>query len=220
MSFMEKLLTDIERDTLQTAPITGIKHIDKRVLNAIKNTDRKAFVRPQDSNLAYQDIPLEIGFSQTISQPFIVALMINLIEPQQQDKVLEVGSGSGYVTAVLSKLCREVFGIEVIAKLAERSQQTIKELNITNVHIVSADGRVGLPSHAPFDKIIISAATHKLPDILLDQLAIGGILVFPKNLSPFEQMLVRIKKMSSCEFTLHDILPVRFVPLVNTCSSL
>lgn len=217
---MEKLLLDIERDTLQTAPITGVKHIDRHVLSAIKCTDRKAFVRPQDQNLAYHDAPLEIGFSQTISQPFIVALMIHLIEPQQQDKVLEVGSGSGYVTAVLSRLCRDVFGIEVIAELAERSRQTLNDLNITNVHIISADGNLGLPTHAPFDKIIISAAAHKLPDILLDQLAIGGILVFPKSLSPFEQMLVRIKKMSSCEFTLHDILPVRFVPLVNKCPSL
>jgi protein-L-isoaspartate(D-aspartate) O-methyltransferase len=213
---MEKLIADIEQDTVHTAFMTGIKHIDAAVLSAIKNTDRKAFVRPQDQNFAYVDRPLEIGFNQTISQPFMVALITQLIEPKPQDKVLEVGSGSGYQVAILSKLCKEVLGLEIIPELAERSRQILKELHINNVTIVCSDGNLGLPTHAPFDKIIISAAANKLPDFLLDQLAVGGIMVLPKTISPFEQMLTRIKKVAACEFKMNDILPVRFVPLVNS----
>lgn len=216
LSVMEKLLAEIEQDAAHSAFITHIKHIDARVLSAIKNTDRKAFVRPIDQKNAYLDQALDIGFSQTISQPFIVALVTHLIEPKPSDKVLEVGSGSGWQAAVLSKLVKQVYGIEVIHDLAERSRQVLADLHINNVTIVCANGNLGLGAQAPFDKIIISAAANKLPDGLLDQLAVGGIMVLPKSVNPFEQMLTKIKKISSCEYAMHDILPVRFVPLVNS----
>lgn len=212
---MEKLIADIKQDTLNTAFMTGVKQINQKVLDAIKSIDRGKFVRPQDQVLAYQDHPLDIGYGQTISQPFIVALMIHLIEPQKTDKVLEIGSGSGYLVAVLAKLCQEVYGVEVIEELAKRSTITLQQQGINNAIIVCSDGSLGLPEHAPYDKIIISAATDKLPHILLDELRIGGILVLPKSTSPYEQMLVRISKTSASEFKMMDILPVRFVPLVN-----
>jgi protein-L-isoaspartate(D-aspartate) O-methyltransferase len=213
---MEKLIADIEQATAHSAFMTGIKHIDNKVLSAIRHIDRKHFVRSQDQDFAYLDSPLDIGCGQTISQPFIVALMVHLIEPKAHDKILEVGSGSGYVVAILSKLCKEVIGLEIVPELAERSRQALQSLHITNATIVYGDGNLGLPEYAPFDKIIISAAVNKLPDMLLDELSVGGVLIFPKNISPFEQMLTLMKKTSSHEYKIRDILPVRFVPMVNS----
>lgn len=196
--------------------MTGVKQIDKRVLHAVRAVDRSAFVRAEDRGRAFIDHPLEIGFGQTISQPFIVALITHLIEPKAQDRVLEVGSGSGYQAAILSKLCHEVFGIEVIKELAERSRENLAHEHITNVSIVCGDGNIGLFEHAPFHKIIVSAAASKLPAHLLDQLVVGGLMVLPKTISHYDQILIRVKKISQSEFTMTDILPVRFVPLVNS----
>lgn len=213
---MENLIADIEQDTLNTAFLTGVNRIDPRVLKAIKQVDRRKFVRPEDLGLAFLDHPLDIGYGQTISQPFIVALITHLIEAKPTDKILEIGSGSGYQLAILSMLCREVFGIEFIKELAQRSKEILAKENIHNVTIVCGDGNLGLPEQALFDKIIISAAANKLPMRLLDQLAVDGIMVLPKNVSPSEQMLIKINKMSASEFKMTDILPVRFVPLVNS----
>lgn len=212
---MERLIADIEQDAINTAYVTGIKHIDHAVLEAIRATDRRAFVRPQDQNFAYADRPLSIGCGQTISQPFVVALMIHLIEPKKSDKVLEVGSGSGYLVAVLAKLCHTVFGIEVIEKLAIQSRKTLAHEGITNASILCKDGNLGIPEHEPFDKIIVSAAAQALPHALLDQLAVNGLMVVPKCITPEDQVLVRIHKISSSDFKIVDVLPVRFVPLVN-----
>jgi protein-L-isoaspartate(D-aspartate) O-methyltransferase len=213
---MENLIADIEQDTLNTAFLTGVKHIDPRVLEAMKQVDRRKFVRPEDMAQAFADHPLDIGHGQTISQPFIVALITHLIEPKSTDKVLEIGSGSGYQVAVLAKLCREVFGIEFIKELALQSKQVLAKENIRNATIVCGDGNLGLPEEALFDKIIVSAAANKLPMRLLDQLAQDGIMVLPKNVTAYEQMLVKINKISPSEFKMTDILPVRFVPLVNS----
>ncbi|HXW53139.1 MAG TPA: protein-L-isoaspartate(D-aspartate) O-methyltransferase, partial [Myxococcota bacterium] len=193
----------------------GVKRIDSRVLDAMRAIDRRHFVRPRDVNLAYGDYPLDIGYGQTISQPFIVALVTHLIEPKPTDKVLEVGSGSGYQAAILSKLCQKVFGIEVIEALCEQARKNLAAANIENVTIVFGDGSLGLKEEAPFDKIIVSAASSKLPSPLLDQLVVGGMLVMPKQSSPADQMLIMIKKTSKTESTIKDILPVRFVPLIN-----
>jgi protein-L-isoaspartate(D-aspartate) O-methyltransferase len=213
---MKNLIADIKQDTINTAFITGVKQIDERVLNAFESVDRRDFVLPEDRMHAFMNKPLDIGYGQTISQPFVVALITHLIEPKISDKVLEIGSGSGYQVAILSKLCREVFGIEYIQKLADRSVQVLQKAKIKNATIICGDGNLGLPEHAPFDKIIVSAAANKLPQLLLDQLNVGGILVFPKSLSPYEQMLIRITKTAHTKFNMRDILPVRFVPLVNS----
>jgi len=212
---MEHLIHEIEQDALHTAFMTGVKRIDSRVLDAMRAIDRRHFVRPRDVNLAYGDYPLDIGYGQTISQPFIVALVTHLIEPKPTDKVLEVGSGSGYQAAILSKLCQKVFGIEVIEALCEQARKNLAAANIENVTIVFGDGSLGLKEEAPFDKIIVSAASSKLPSPLLDQLVVGGMLVMPKQSSPADQMLIMIKKTSKTESTIKDILPVRFVPLIN-----
>lgn len=213
---MERLIADIEQDAINTAYLTGVKKIDQAVLDALSSIDRSKFVRPQDRALAYEDHALSIGFGQTISQPFIVALMIHLIAPRASDKILEIGSGSGYLVAVLSKLCKMVYGVEIIAALAERSKAILAAEHIKNVCIVCGNGRRGLPEYAPFNKIIVSAAANNLPEALLDQLQIGGVMVLPKSLSPYDQVLVRIDKISYSNFKLVDVLPVRFVPLVNS----
>ena len=212
---MEHLIKEIEQDALNTAFMTGVKRIDDRVLEALRSVDRRSFVRAEDIKNAYVDYPLDIGFGQTISQPFIVALITHLTEPKPSDKVLEVGSGSGYQAAVLAKLCNRVFGIEVIPALCDQSKKNLAAEKIDNVILMVGDGNLGLPHEAPFDKIIVSAASSKLPTILLEQLAVGGILVMPKQISPYEQMLIKINKTSDTEFTIKDILPVRFVPLIN-----
>lgn len=186
------------------------------MLEAFRTLDRRQFVRAEDSMHAYGDHPIDIGFGQTISQPFIVALITHLIEPKETDVVLEIGSGSGFQVALLAKLCRHVFGIEIIPELVQRSRIALTDAGIKNATILENDGNLGLPEHAPFDKIIISAAANKLPYALLDQLAVGGIMVLPKCMSPYDQMLIRIEKTSPSEFKMSDILPVRFVPLVNS----
>ena len=195
--------------------MTGIKKIDAKVLEAIRTTDRSKFVRPVDRPFAYEDHPLAIGYGQTISQPFIVALMAHLIEPKKSDKILEVGSGSGYLVAVLAKLCKSVFGIEIVAPLAEHAKMILAQEKINNVTIVCGNGNLGLPKYAPFNKIIVSAATHHLPEALLDQLEVGGTMVLPKTLSTYDQVLVRVDKKSAAGFKVVDVLPVRFVPLIN-----
>lgn len=213
---MEKLIDEIKQDTLQTAFITGIKHIDERVLTAIRDTDRHLYVRPQDYDQALLDRPIDIGFGQTISQPFIVALITHLIEPKATDKVLEIGSGSGYQAAILSRLCAEVIGIEVVHDLVDMARNNLAKDGVKNVKIVKGDGNLGCDEEAPFDKIVVSAAANKLPHRLLNQLKIDGIMVLPKNNFPYEQMLVQIKKLSNEEFKMIEILPVRFVPFVNS----
>jgi protein-L-isoaspartate(D-aspartate) O-methyltransferase len=212
---MERLIADIEQDAIHTAYMTGIKKIDEKVLDAIRSTDRSKFVLPTDRALAYEDHPLGIGFGQTISQPFIVALMTHLIEPQKTDIVLEVGSGSGYLVAVLAKLCKTVYGLELIAPLAERAKDLLIHEKIRNATIVCGDGNNGLPAFAPFNKIIVSAAAEDFPEALIDQLTVPGIMVLPKAVSAFDQVLVRIDKISPDSFKLVDVLPVRFVPLVK-----
>lgn len=213
---MEKLIADIKQDTINTSFITGVKQIDPRVIEAIASINREHFVRPADKNFAFEDRPLEIGFGQTISQPFIVALMIHLIEPKKRDIALEVGSGSGYLVAILSRLVKMCYGVELISELAALSVNNLAREKITNVKIIHSDGSLGLPHYAPFDNIIVSAAATKMPQLLLDQLAIGGRLILPKSQSPYEQMLTLIRKKSASEFKIMEILPVRFVPFINS----
>lgn len=216
LPFMENLIADIELDTLNTAFLTGVKKIRSDVIEAIKSVDRAIFVKPVDQSRAYEDHPLDIGYGQTISQPFVVALITHLIEPQAHDRVLEVGSGSGYQVAILAKLCEHVYGVERVEELVTASVSHLAACEINNATIHAGDGNLGLPEQAPFHKIIVSAAAKKMPQHLLEQLQINGIMVFPLHTSLYDQMLVRIRKTSATEFKMNDILPVRFVPLVNS----
>lgn len=194
--------------------MTGINKIDDKVLRAIEAIDRKHFVRAKDQGMAYEDHPLDIGHGQTISQPFIVALMTHALDIKSSDTILEVGSGSGYQAAILSKLARKVYGVEIVPELAERARENLAKVGIDNVRIEVGDGNLGLREHAPYDKIMVTAAAQKLPAHLLEQLKILGIMVIPKSVGAYEQMLLRIEKISEAEYRVKDLLPVRFVPLI------
>lgn len=185
-------------------------------MDAIRSVDRALFVTTINLPHAYEDRPLPIGYGQTISQPFIVALMTQLLDVQPNEKVLEVGSGSGYQLAILAKLASQVFGVELVPELCEQAKLNLARAGIINATVICADGNLGLPEHASYDKIITSAAAFNIPEKLLEQLAVGGILVIPQGSSPLNQMLLRIKKTGPHSFDTNDIIPVRFVPLINS----
>jgi protein-L-isoaspartate(D-aspartate) O-methyltransferase len=185
---------------------------DPRVLNAMLAVPRHRFVLPRDVDLAYGDYPVEIGFSQTISQPYIVAYMTEALNLQPQDKVLEIGTGSGYQAAVLGQLVREVATIEIVPELAERSQALLAELGYTNVTVRAGDGYLGWPERAPFDAIIVTAAPDHVPQPLVDQLAVGGRLVIPVGRG--DQDLI-IYTRDATGLREESRLPVRFVPLTR-----
>lgn len=174
-----------------------------RVLRAMAAIPRHLFVDPSLHDVAYEDRPLPIGFEQTISQPFMVARATELADPADGDRALEVGVGCGYQAAVLAELCKEVFGVEIIAALAERAQHTLAELGYTNATIDSFDGSMGWPQHAPFDVIIVSAGAPRVPPLLVDQLADGGRLVIPIG-PPQEQELAVIRRTGDRYQTSYD----------------
>ncbi|MFA4015443.1 MAG: hypothetical protein RUDDFDWM_000526 [Candidatus Fervidibacterota bacterium] len=189
----------------------GIK--DERVLKAFMEVPRHKFVLPEDEDMAYEDHPLPIGFNQTISQPFMVATITEALMLRGDEKALEVGAGSGYQAAILGKLCREVYAIERIPELAERAKKVILELGYSNVHIVVGDGTLGLPEHAPYDAVVVSAAAPDIPPTLIEQLADNGRLVIPVG-SPYSQILVRVIKEGG-KLKHEKICPCVFVPLVG-----
>lgn len=200
-----------ERMVEQQLARRGIR--DPRVLEAMRSVPRHRFVPPQDQPLAYADGPLPIGHRQTISQPFIVALMTQLLELEGEEKVLEVGAGSGYQAAVLAHLAQHVYSVERIPELATRAEAVLRELGYKNVQIEVGDGTQGLPEHAPYDGIIVTAAAPRVPQPLKDQLAEGGRLVLPVG-SQMGQMLERWRREGD-EYQRETLTPVAFVPLVG-----
>jgi protein-L-isoaspartate(D-aspartate) O-methyltransferase len=188
----------------------GVK--DPRVLEAMRKVERHRFVRPRDVDLAYGDFPVDIGLSQTISQPYIVAYMTEALGVKPTDKVLEIGTGSGYQAAVLGELAREVYTIEIVPELAERSTRVLKELGYANVHVRSGDGYAGWPDHAPFDAVIVTAAPDHIPQPLVDQLKVGGRIVVPVGRGD-QDLLVMTKTEKGLREDAR--LPVRFVPLTR-----
>ena len=186
---------------------------DPRVLAAMREIPRHLFVQPSVRSSAYEDHPLPIAANQTISQPYIVALMTELLEVKPTDRVLEIGTGSGYQSAVLSKLAREVYTIEIVPELARSSAETLAKLGYKNVFVREGDGYRGWPEHAPFDAIIVTAAPEHVPQPLLDQLAPGGRLVIP--VGSFFQELKVLTRDKSGRITEKNILPVRFVPMTG-----
>jgi protein-L-isoaspartate(D-aspartate) O-methyltransferase len=188
---------------------------DIRVLDAISTVPRHEFVPARYRKDAYRDIPLDIGAGQTISQPSLVALMTQLLALKGDERVLEIGTGSGYQAAILSVLAKQVYTIERIPTLAVSARKTLKELKYLNVHVYAADGTLGFPKHAPYDAIIVTAgAKQNVPKLLIDQLADEGRIVYPAGASIENQILkIGVKKKN----TLHvrDIEQVRFVPLIG-----
>jgi protein-L-isoaspartate(D-aspartate) O-methyltransferase len=188
----------------------GIK--DLRVLDAMLKVKRHLFVPSHIRHSAYEDYPLPIGEGQTISQPYIVALMSELLALKGTERVLEIGTGSGYQTAVLAELAREVYSIEILEPLARQSERLLKELNYKNFKVKIGDGFLGWPESSPFDGIIVTCAPEKIPLPLLEQLAEGGRLVIPVGKHWQDLKLVRKIKNRLKE---EDIIPVRFVPMLR-----
>ncbi|RDI59803.1 protein-L-isoaspartate(D-aspartate) O-methyltransferase [Microvirga subterranea] len=183
--------------------------LDERVLEAMRQVPRHLFVPTQLAPFAYQDMPLPIGFDKTISQPFIVALMTDLLSPQPHESVLEVGTGLGYQTALLARLAGHVWSMEVVEEFASHAEELLRSLDYTNVTIRVGDGSRGWSEHAPFDKIVVSSAAEEAPPALLDQLRPGGRLVMP--IGPEEmQWLCVFDKDESGRAASHDIMAVRF----------
>ena len=189
----------------------GVK--DARVLTVLAQTARHKFVPSEMVPYAYKDRPLPIGEDQTISQPYIVALMTELLDLSGTEKVLEIGTGSGYQAAVLSPLVADVYTIEIVKTLALRAQKILEELGMKNVYVRWGDGYKGWPDEAPFDRIIVTAAPDEVPSALIDQLRAGGKLVIP--VGKYWQELKVITKVSRSEIDTQSIIPVRFVPMVH-----
>jgi protein-L-isoaspartate(D-aspartate) O-methyltransferase len=194
----------------QLAP-RGIK--DARVLAAMRRVPRHLFVGPAVEHRAYDDSALPIGEGQTISQPYMVAVMTELLELSGDERVLEIGTGSGYQAAVLAELAKEVYTVERVAPLAEAARRLLLDLSYHNIHVRITDGSVGLPEEAPFDRIIITAAAPKIPDPLMQQLSEDGIVVAPVGGS-FSQQLLKLKKTAAGVVEEYHT-PCVFVPLVG-----
>lgn len=184
---------------------------DPRVLEAMRSVPRHRFVPEEHRYMAYNDGPLPIGGGQTISQPYIVALMTQLLDLTGDEKVLEIGTGSGYQAAVLSHLAQEVYSVERDPRLAEHADQVLKALGLDNVHVQVGDGSLGIPEHAPYDAILVTAAAPDVPRVLLEQLADGGRLVIPVG-GRLGQYLEKWWRKGS-EFSKDVLVPVAFVPL-------
>jgi protein-L-isoaspartate(D-aspartate) O-methyltransferase len=185
---------------------------DQRVLKAVREIRRERFVPPALRAFAYRDSPLPIGQGQTISQPSLVAMMTELLQPKQNHKVLEIGTGSGYQAAILSKLLAHVYTIEIVPELAASARATLAREGLNNITVRHGDGYKGWPEHAPFDGIILTAAPPEIPQALIDQLKPGGRLVAPVGTS--DQELVVVEKDAKGRTTRRSVTAVRFVPMV------
>jgi len=185
-----------------------------RVLDAMERIERSAFLRGIFATRADEDVPLPIACGQTISQPSVVGLMTQALELQPRDKVLEVGTGSGYQAAILSLLCRRVYTIDRHRTLVREAESVFRELGLVNITAQTGDGSYGLPDQAPFDKIIVTAAAEDPPGPLLAQLKTGGIMVVPVGQSDAVQSLIKVTRLQS-GYEYEELRPVRFVPLVE-----
>ena len=212
---IREMLRVIESEFAYAAPIIGRKALDERVMAAMEKVPRDEFVPAALKSAAFADNALPIGDGQTISQPFIVALMTDLLEPEEDDVVLEVGTGSGYQAAILSTLVKKVYSIEVLPDLAHKAAERLLRLGYANVETCTGNGYLGLPEHAPYDGIIVTAAASHLPPPLIEQLKPGGRLVIPIGLPYMHQELMLVKKDEEGETHTHSVLGVAFVPLTG-----
>jgi len=211
----ERLLAEIAQDYRDTARYTGKAEMSAPVQRAILKVPREAFIPQETDGAAYANRPLPIGFGQTISQPYIVAIMTELLELTPESAVLEVGTGCGYQTAILAEIAKQVYSLEVIKELAEQAAARLQAMGYRNVEVKTGDGFSGWPEKAPFDAVIVTAAAAEMPAPLLDQLKPGGRMVIPIG-EPFEsQNLTLVTKDKSGRVTEKTVLPVAFVPLVR-----
>lgn len=186
-----------------------------QILEVIKHMPRHLFVTHASLHDAYLNVPLSIGYKQTISQPYIVALMTSLLEPKANEVVLEIGTGSGYQAAILAKLVHTVYTVEIIPELSQRAQDTFNKLQLANLRAKVGNGFYGYKAAAPYDKIIVTAAVSKIPPELIKQLKSGGKLVIPLQEAKGEQNLWLVTKTTGFDYIREKILPVKFVPFVH-----
>ena len=209
---MDRMIAEIQADAARTASYTGRPSIDPKVIAALRATPREDFVPERTRSLAYANHPLPIGHGQTISQPFIVAIMTDVLRVEPRDRVLEIGTGSGYQAAVLSHLAGSVHTIEIVPALAREARDRLESLGYRNVDVRLGDGWHGWPEHAPFDAVIVTAVADEIPPQLVEQLAPDGRLVMPLGDPDGYQELIVYEKRDGTSTTL---FPVRFVPLTG-----
>lgn len=209
----ERLIAEVADEARFCGPHTGRPGLAPAVLDAMRAVPREAFVLPRDRDLAYANEALSIGYGQTISQPFIVALMTDLMDAEPTDVVLEVGTGSGYQAAIAARLVRHVYSIEVVPELAARAEALLASQGVTNVSVRAGDGALGWPEHAPYDAILVTAAAAALPPALVSQLRPGGRLICPLGKPWDVQELMVMDKAANGTLTSRSVLQVRFVPL-------
>jgi protein-L-isoaspartate(D-aspartate) O-methyltransferase len=211
----QHMLVEISAGVFHVSDVLGKAALDERVMAAMGNVPRHEFVPVELQPYAYANIPLPIGFEKTISQPFIVALMTDLLDLNADDTVLEIGTGLGYQAAILAQLVRKVYSIEIIEELGRQARQRLRRQGCTNIEIKIGNGYHGWSEHAPFDKVIVTAAPDLIPPPLLHQLKPGGKMVIPAGL-PDAQQLVLVEKGGDGRVTTKEILQVRFSQLEET----
>ncbi|HZC00930.1 MAG TPA: protein-L-isoaspartate(D-aspartate) O-methyltransferase [Gammaproteobacteria bacterium] len=207
-----EMIAQIETEARSTADYTGRSRFDSRVLAAIKRVPRHEFVPASEKDMAYLNIALPIGHGQTISQPYIVALMTDLLALEPDAVVLEIGTGSGYQAAVLAQMVRQVYSVETIPAIAAKAKARFTRLGFTNIEVRVGDGYYGWPEHAPFDGIVVTAAAPQIPPLLVEQLKPGGRLVIPLGRPLDRQDLTLAEKSEDNQLSLRSVLPVAFVP--------
>ena len=215
MTTRQQLIEEITQEARYTAGLTGRDRFDLLVLQALRKVRREAFVPDAAARHAYVNAPLPIGCGQTISQPFVVALMTELLDLRLEDHVLEVGTGSGYQTAVLAELAATVGSIEIISELAVRAAAVLAAEGYARVALRTGDGALGWPERAPFDAIIVTAAARDVPPALVEQLRPGGRMVIPVGEAGGEQELRLLRKDAGGNVTSRSVLSVAFVPLTG-----
>ncbi len=211
----QNLVEAIEQDVRRTSLYLDRETLDERVMTAMRKVPRHEFVPLDQRPHAYANRPLPIGYGQTISQPYIVALMSDLIKPQPDDRVLELGTGSGYQAAILAELTAQVYSIEIIETLGKQAAERLSGLGYDNVTVRIGDGYYGWEEHAPFDAIVVTAAASHIPPPLIAQLKPGGLMVIPVGSRFLTQQLVLIEKQPGGELVTRQVLPVKFVPLTG-----
>jgi protein-L-isoaspartate(D-aspartate) O-methyltransferase len=209
------LLAEIQQQVKDTSLHLGTDELDPRVAAAMLAVPREAFVPAALRAQAYSNRPLPIGAGQTVSQPYIVAIMSHLLGVGPGDRVYELGTGSGYQAAVLAEMGVEVYTVEIVPELAERARETLERIGYGQVHVRAGDGWLGWPEAAPFDGIIVTAAAETIPEPLVDQLATGGRLVIPVGPAGWVQRLMLLTKGTDGKLAQKEILPVRFVPVTG-----
>ncbi len=205
------------KDYARSRPgVLGQHGFSQRVLDAMGQTKRHLFIPERSCSIAYADTPLPIGLGQTISQPFIVALMTQLAEVAPDHVVLEIGTGSGYQAAVLARLARKVCTIEIVPQLAESATKALRDLGYDNVSVKLGDGFAGWPDCGPFDAIVVTAALGQIPPPLIEQIKVGGRLVMPVGADYGAQQLTVVEKIAADKTTIRAVAPVRFVPFTRS----